>query len=105
MVDSATPDHLRHIALDILQLDRVDWMYINTLNFGKRFSTEFSNEQIIASEADKAEVARTMQYFGQNVRNIAELNLMHRRIKAMGDEICASFASMYGGQLQILRAR
>ncbi|KAJ2337492.1 hypothetical protein GGI00_000209 [Coemansia sp. RSA 2681] len=104
MVEFATPDNLRHIALDILQLDHVDWMYINTLNFGDYSpSYDFSYEQAVASESDKAEVARTMQYFGQNMRNIAELNLRRPGIKAKGDTIGASFAYMYGGQLQILR--
>ncbi|KAJ2336480.1 hypothetical protein GGI00_000804 [Coemansia sp. RSA 2681] len=106
MVDYVMPGHLRHIALVILQLDRVDWMYINTLNFGD-YSTgyDFSYEQAVASEPDKAEVARTMLYFGQNVRNIVELNLRYYRMKAAMNTICASFASMYGGQLQILQTR
>ncbi|KAJ2460343.1 hypothetical protein GGF42_000892 [Coemansia sp. RSA 2424] len=85
MVEFATPDDLRHIALDILQLDRVDWMYINTLSFGEYFSSyDFPDEQAVASEPDEAEVARTMQYFGQNMRNIAELNFTEPYFRAMG---------------------
>ncbi|KAJ2327173.1 hypothetical protein GGI00_004535 [Coemansia sp. RSA 2681] len=100
------PDYLRHIALDILQLDRVDWMHINTLSFDNYYrGYDFSHEKPVASEADEAKVARTMQYFGHNVRNIAELNLLYHRVEAMVNTICASFASMYGGQLQILRAQ
>ncbi|KAJ2460344.1 hypothetical protein GGF42_000893 [Coemansia sp. RSA 2424] len=106
MVEFVTPDYLRHIALDILQLDRVDWMYINTLNFYRLFSIyDFSDEEAIASESDRAEVARTMEYFGQNMRNIAELNLRRRGSKATEGILGTIFASMYGGQLQILRAR
>ncbi|KAJ2441261.1 hypothetical protein GGF42_007353, partial [Coemansia sp. RSA 2424] len=106
MVELATPDYLRYIALDILQLDRVDWMHINTLNFGDYFSSyNFLNKQVVAGESDKAEVARTMQYFGQNVRNIAELNFTGPHLGDMGYVIGDAFASMYGGQLQILRAR
>ncbi|KAJ2445177.1 hypothetical protein GGF42_006080, partial [Coemansia sp. RSA 2424] len=106
IVDSDTSDYLRHIALDILQLDRVDWMYINTLNLGEYFSRSwFSDQQVVYSESDEAEFARTMQYFGQNVRNIVELNMLHRRIKPTDDILCANFAFIYGGQLQILRAQ
>ncbi|KAJ2552864.1 hypothetical protein GGH95_005725, partial [Coemansia sp. RSA 1836] len=46
-----------------------------------------------------------MQYFGQNMRNIAELNFRCYDMKAATNMICASFAFTYGGQLQILRAR
>ncbi|KAJ1670740.1 hypothetical protein GGF38_001308, partial [Coemansia sp. RSA 25] len=106
MVDSATPGYLRHIALDILQLDRVDWMYINTLNFGEYSSSyDFPDEQAVASEPNRAEVARTMQYFGQNMRNIAELNFTDFYLGDMGHLVGDAFASMYGGQLQILRAQ
>ncbi|KAJ2460749.1 hypothetical protein GGF42_000652 [Coemansia sp. RSA 2424] len=98
--------HLNCVALDILQLDRVDWMYINTLNFDEYSSGyDFLGEQNVSSEPDRMEFARTMQYFGQNVRNIAELNLRYHHEKATMNMICASFASMYGGQLQILRAQ
>ncbi|KAJ2457195.1 hypothetical protein GGF42_002828, partial [Coemansia sp. RSA 2424] len=106
IVDYATPDYLRHIALDILQLDRVDWMYINTLNFGDYFaSCDFPDEQAVASESDRAEVARTMQYFGQNMRNIAKLNFAGLYLVEIGYVVGEAFASMYGGQLQILRAQ
>ncbi|KAJ2461326.1 hypothetical protein GGF42_000269 [Coemansia sp. RSA 2424] len=106
IMEFATPNDLRHIALDILQLDRVDWMYINTLSFGKYFlSYNFPDEQAVASEPDKAEVARTMQYFGQNMRNIAELNFTNTNLGYMGYLVGDAFASMYGGQLQILRAQ
>ncbi|KAJ1670634.1 hypothetical protein GGF38_001386, partial [Coemansia sp. RSA 25] len=106
MVGYAMPDYLRHIALDILQLDRVDWMHIITLYLGEYSSSyDFPNEQAIASEPDRVEVARTMQYFGQNMRNIAELNFRCYDMKAATNMICASFAFTYGGQLQILRAR
>ncbi|KAJ2507287.1 hypothetical protein IWW47_001170 [Coemansia sp. RSA 2052] len=105
MVEFATPDDLRHIALDVLQLDRVDWMYINTLNFSDYCSRLMVyNEEIVVSESDNAEVARTMQYFGQNVRNIAELNFTEPYLGDMGYLVGDAFASMYGGQLQILRA-
>ncbi|KAJ2439095.1 hypothetical protein GGF42_008074 [Coemansia sp. RSA 2424] len=106
MVGYAMPDYLRHIALDILQLDHVDWMHINTLSFDNYYmGYDFSHEKPVASEADEAEVARTMQYFGHNVCNIAELNLLYHRMEAMVNTICSSFATMYGGQLQIIRAR
>ncbi|KAJ2333630.1 hypothetical protein GGI00_002237, partial [Coemansia sp. RSA 2681] len=106
MVEFVTPDYLRHIALDILQLDRVDWMHIITLNFGEYTSNYgFHIEKPIASEPDRAEVARTMQYFGQNMRNIAELNFAESYLGDMGYLVGDAFASMYGGQLQILRAQ
>ncbi|KAJ2495468.1 hypothetical protein IWW47_004058, partial [Coemansia sp. RSA 2052] len=106
MVEFATPDYLRHIALDILQLDRVDWMYINTLSFGKYLlSYNFLDEQVVASESDEAEFVRTMQFFGQNMRNIVELNFTDSHLRDMGYVVGDAFVSMYGGQLQILRAR
>ncbi|KAJ2336692.1 hypothetical protein GGI00_000689 [Coemansia sp. RSA 2681] len=101
-----TPDYLRHIALDILQLDRVDWMYINTLNFYRLFSIyDSSNEEAVARKPVRAEVARIMQYFGQNMRNIAELNFTGSYLGDLGCLFGDAFAFMYGGQLQILRAR
>ncbi|KAJ2461320.1 hypothetical protein GGF42_000263 [Coemansia sp. RSA 2424] len=106
MVEFVTPGHLRRIALDILQLDHVDWMYINTLNFGEYSSNYvFHDEKPIASEPDRAEVARTMQYFGQNMRNIAELNYTGSHLGDMGYLVGDAFASMYGGQLLIIRAQ
>ncbi|KAJ2507504.1 hypothetical protein IWW47_001076, partial [Coemansia sp. RSA 2052] len=106
MLEFATPDDLRHIALDILQLDRVDWMYINTLNLGEYSpSYDFPDEQAVSSEPDGAEFARTMQYFGQNMRNIAELNFTDLYLGDMGYLVGDAFASMYGGQLQILRVQ
>ncbi|KAJ2336946.1 hypothetical protein GGI00_000535, partial [Coemansia sp. RSA 2681] len=106
MVEFVTPDYLRHIALYILQLDRVDWMHIITLNFGEYSSTYVvHNKQPIASEPDRAEVARTMQYFGQNMRNIAELNYTGSHLGDMGYLVGDAFASMYGGQLLIIRAQ
>ncbi|KAJ2458749.1 hypothetical protein GGF42_001882 [Coemansia sp. RSA 2424] len=106
MVYSATSDHLRHIALNILQLDRVDWMYINTLNFDEYSSGyDFLGEQDVSSEPDRMEFARTMQYFGQNMRNIAELNFTDLYLGDMGYLVGDAFASMYGGQLQILRVQ
>ncbi|KAJ2746704.1 hypothetical protein GGI20_001125 [Coemansia sp. BCRC 34301] len=99
-----TPNHLHNIALDILKLDCVDWMHINTLAV---VCTSLEPEHYIDStdidDSMTTKVVRTMKYFGQNVRNIVELNLTRSNVGVMGRLVCINFASMYGGQLQILR--
>ncbi|KAJ2457194.1 hypothetical protein GGF42_002827 [Coemansia sp. RSA 2424] len=98
--------HLNCVALDILQLDRVDWMYINTLIVAGSFLDCWHYlKPVDVDESLAADIVRILQYFGRNVRNIAELDMTEPYLGAMGDLICDVFASMYGGQLQILRAR
>ncbi|KAJ2411968.1 hypothetical protein GGI10_003968, partial [Coemansia sp. RSA 2530] len=104
MPDGATIDHLRHIVLEILKLDRVDWLGINTLSFtysplicGHFIEPGIDRQSI-------ADAARTMQFFGQNMRGIVELNLTGPTYENADALTYANLASIYGGQLQVLRS-
>ncbi|KAJ2885430.1 hypothetical protein H4R27_001399 [Coemansia aciculifera] len=104
LADRVTPECLHSIALEILQLDRVDWQHINTLTITGPSTVHQYSECITATEeASDADIARTMKYFGQNMRNIVELDLAYSKSGSRGNYICASFATVYGGQLQVHR--
>ncbi|KAJ2744852.1 hypothetical protein GGI20_002620 [Coemansia sp. BCRC 34301] len=106
MLYDKTFNHLRHIALKILELERIDWMHINTLTVvGIWLECEHYGEQTASDDSIQADVACTVEYFGQNMRNIVELNLPVSYLGGTGDHIRDSFASMYSDQLQILRAK
>ncbi|KAJ2502318.1 hypothetical protein IWW47_003012, partial [Coemansia sp. RSA 2052] len=76
ITDCSTTDYLRRIALDVLHLDRVDWMHINTLTVvNVSLVCKHSVKSASIDDSAEAGIAHTVQYFGQNMRNIAELNL------------------------------
>ncbi|KAJ2863142.1 hypothetical protein GGH94_003806 [Coemansia aciculifera] len=105
LADRITPECLHSIALEILQLDRVDWQHINALTItGPSTVHEYYLHIAETEEASDADIARTMQYFGQNMRNVVELKLAYSNSRSRGKYICASFATVYGGQLQGHRA-
>ncbi|KAJ2796301.1 hypothetical protein H4S07_006259, partial [Coemansia furcata] len=72
LADVLTPECLRSIALDILKLDCVDWQHINALTITDDTSVypyyEYTTDIDKASEED---MARTVQYFGRNMRSLA----------------------------------
>ncbi|KAJ2746804.1 hypothetical protein GGI20_001035 [Coemansia sp. BCRC 34301] len=106
MLYGITPYQLRHIALDILKLDWVDWMHINSLTIvSSSIACGHDNKQAGVDDSIKADFSRTMEYFKQNVRNVVKLDLTEPFLGAMGDLICDYFATIYSGQLQILRAQ
>ncbi|KAJ2751494.1 hypothetical protein GGI19_004445 [Coemansia pectinata] len=105
MSSHTTLDHLKHIVLGILQLDHVDWLRINTLSITyPSLSCIHYAEPIDINEQTIADVARVMQYFGRNMRGIAELNLNNPAAKSTEDQVYTNLVSIYGGQLQVLRA-
>ncbi|KAJ2062599.1 hypothetical protein GGI17_002293 [Coemansia sp. S146] len=100
-----TSDHLRFISLDILKLDRVDWQNINSLTFTlATWTFHLLVEPVSQDERAATEVARTVQYFAQNLRNIAELDLCSLASESAGEYLYSNLATFYGGQLQVLRA-
>ncbi|KAJ2053982.1 hypothetical protein IW146_001032 [Coemansia sp. RSA 922] len=111
LADRITPKCLRSIALEILRLDRVDWQRINALTItGPSKVHEYSKYIAETEEASDEDIAHTMKYFAQNLRNVVGLNLTYHRLAypesgSRGDYICRRFSSVYGGQLQIHRVR
>ncbi|KAJ2863140.1 hypothetical protein GGH94_003804 [Coemansia aciculifera] len=102
--DRVTPECLHSIALKILQLDRVDWQHVNTLTVTGPSSVHEYYQHIPGTvEASEADIARAMQYFGRNLRNVTELNLAYSNGGSSGECICFSLAKVYSGQLQIHR--
>ncbi|KAJ2738468.1 hypothetical protein GGI20_006270, partial [Coemansia sp. BCRC 34301] len=106
MTDFATPNDTHYIAFNILRLDHVDWMYVNTLTIiGNLRGCEHSAEPVSLDDQAKAEVAHAVQYFAQKMRGIFKLNMGYTRFGTARDHLCANFMTCYGGQLQILRGR
>ncbi|KAJ2431161.1 hypothetical protein GGF41_000673 [Coemansia sp. RSA 2531] len=104
LVDRITPECLRTIALEILQLDRVDWQRIIALTVTAPFIVFPGDEyNPHTEEASDTDIAWAMQYFSRNLRNVVKLKLGHYKSGSSGDCICASFATLYGGQLQVYR--
>ncbi|KAJ2910049.1 hypothetical protein GGI21_001264 [Coemansia aciculifera] len=101
-----TPDHLKHIALDILKLDRVGWMHINSLAVVEA-SRVCKHYAVLLDSNDSArnKVEHALQFFAQNLRNIVKLKFTVGHFEPIGALICEELACMYGGQLQILRAQ
>ncbi|KAJ2013346.1 hypothetical protein GGI06_003846, partial [Coemansia sp. S85] len=100
-----TYSHLQRIVLGVLCLDHVSWPHINTLSFvypplfcGHNMEPDAIDEQMLA------DIERTMRYFGQNMRRIVELNLTREKNENIEDLVYANLASIYCGQLQVLRA-
>ncbi|KAJ2859519.1 hypothetical protein GGH94_006059, partial [Coemansia aciculifera] len=92
-------------ALEILKLDCVDWQRINSLTItGPATAFKYYIGAVAVDDLTSADIMRTMQYFGRNLRNVVELNLAYSNIASMGEYICFCFATVYGGQLQIHRA-
>ncbi|KAJ2053983.1 hypothetical protein IW146_001031 [Coemansia sp. RSA 922] len=105
LVDHITPECLQTIALEILQLDCVDWQHINALTIsGPSTVHEYHLQIADIEEASDEDIAHTMKYFAQNLRNVVELNLAYTMSISRALFLCASFATLYGGQLQIHRA-
>ncbi|KAJ2431160.1 hypothetical protein GGF41_000672 [Coemansia sp. RSA 2531] len=104
LADRITPKCLRSIALEILRLDRVDWQRINALTItGPSKVHEYSKYIAETEEASDEDIAHTMQYFAQNVRNVVGLKLAYPESGSRGNYLCARFSSVYGGQLQVHR--
>ncbi|KAJ2116880.1 hypothetical protein IW146_001185 [Coemansia sp. RSA 922] len=100
-----TPECLQTIALELLQLDRVDWQHINALTIASPSAVhEYSKYIAETEEASDEDIARTMKYFAQNLRNVVGLKLGHYKSESRGNYICASLATVYGGQLLTHRA-
>ncbi|KAJ2068663.1 hypothetical protein GGH13_004818, partial [Coemansia sp. S155-1] len=100
-----TSDQLRCIALDILKLDRVDWQNINSLTFTFATLTIYLPvEPVSQDDTTATDVARTAQYFAQNLRNIVELDFCSLAKESAGEYLYTNLAMLYGGQLQVLRA-
>ncbi|KAJ2885358.1 hypothetical protein H4R27_001438 [Coemansia aciculifera] len=101
-----TPGCLQRIVLDILKLDRVDWQRINSLTFTSPLWT-FNRfvEPVSQDERPVTDIARTVQYFSQNLRNIVELSWYDLRRGPTGTYLYTQLATYYGHQLQILRAQ
>ncbi|KAJ2116881.1 hypothetical protein GGI01_002793 [Coemansia sp. RSA 376] len=101
-----TLECLRTIALELLELDRVDWQYVNSLTIASP-STVYEYYLHIAEteEASDEDIEHTMKYFAQNLHNVVELKLDSFKPRSRGHYICASLATLYGGQLQIHRGR
>ncbi|KAJ2057520.1 hypothetical protein GGI17_005591 [Coemansia sp. S146] len=104
LADRITPECLQSIALEILQLDHVDWQKINALTItGSSTVHEYYRHILETEEASEADIVRTMQYFAQNLRIVIGLNLAYCSGGSSGDCICFSLVKVYGGQLQIHR--
>ncbi|KAJ2053985.1 hypothetical protein IW146_001029 [Coemansia sp. RSA 922] len=104
LADRITSECLRTIALELLQLDRVDWQHINILTIASPSTAhEYYLHIAETEEASDEDIAHTMKYFAQNLRNVVGLKLNYHRLGSRGNYFCASFATLYGGQLQIHR--
>ncbi|KAJ2116883.1 hypothetical protein IW146_001188 [Coemansia sp. RSA 922] len=105
LADRITPECLHSIALEILQLDRVDWQRINALTItGPSKVHKYFKCITDTEEASDEDIRRTMQYFERNLRNVAELNLTYSGPGYSGDYLCSRFSAVYSGRLQIHRA-
>ncbi|KAJ2103299.1 hypothetical protein GGI09_000736 [Coemansia sp. S100] len=104
--NNITPDHLRHIVLNILKLDCVDWQNINSLSLTRSLEIlNHSVEPVSQDEPVVTDIARTVQYFAQTLRNIAELNMSFQNYGTTGKYLYFTLAKFYSGQLQVLRAQ
>ncbi|KAJ2825206.1 hypothetical protein GGI24_003225 [Coemansia furcata] len=103
--DILTTECLQNIALEILKLDRVDWQHINALTITGG-SPDYLYYRYIADidKASEADIARTVQYFGRNMRNVIEFSLGSVIRSSQWDYFCICLGATFGGQLQIHRA-
>ncbi|KAJ2892299.1 hypothetical protein IWW38_003271, partial [Coemansia aciculifera] len=99
-----TPDHLEHMVLDILELDHVDWMHINTLEAASR-GCGHHVVPVVIDDSAKEKVQHALQLFAQSLRNILKLKFTVGHFEPIGALFCEELACIYGGQLQILRAK
>ncbi|KAJ2869144.1 hypothetical protein GGH93_006249, partial [Coemansia aciculifera] len=101
----ATPDDLRFIVLKLLRLDRVDWQHIYSLTI--TLDTWTLGRPIILVSLDEraaTDVARTVQYFAQNLRNIAELDLKIKVLELTLDSSAVRvLPSICGETLKVLK--
>ncbi|KAJ2412013.1 hypothetical protein GGI10_003938, partial [Coemansia sp. RSA 2530] len=105
MPKGITYDHLQRIVLGVLKLDRVDWPSINTLSFTySTLTCGHAIEPAAINEQTVVDIERTMRYFRQNMRGIVVLYLDRASYENIEVLAYANLASIYGGQLQILRA-
>ncbi|KAJ2830546.1 hypothetical protein FBU31_002468 [Coemansia sp. 'formosensis'] len=105
LAENLTHGCLKSIALEILRLNRVDWQHINALAISSGPSVrQYYRYAADTEEASEADIARTAQYFGRNVRNVAEIKLASKNKDPQCNYFCARLAATYGGQLQIHRA-
>ncbi|KAJ1912440.1 hypothetical protein GGI16_005408 [Coemansia sp. S142-1] len=103
---NVTPDHIRIIALDILMLDRVDWQNINSLAFTfATWTLRLPVKPVSQDDKTATDVARTIQYFAQSLRNIVELDFCRLVSKSAGEYLYTNLATLYGGRLRALRAQ
>ncbi|KAJ2892314.1 hypothetical protein IWW38_003266 [Coemansia aciculifera] len=99
------PDHLQHVALDILELDHVDWMHINTLTVSRFYpACEHYAIPVVIDDSVKDKAEHALQFFAQNLRNVLKLDMPEGFSVPIRDFIREELAHMYGGQVQILRA-
>ncbi|KAJ2891189.1 hypothetical protein IWW38_003731, partial [Coemansia aciculifera] len=97
-----TPDNFQLIALDILKLDRVDWMHINTLVVSE--ASPACNHYIVPVDDDSSardKVEHALQFFAQNLRNISELSITVCHLGHVGDIVREKLATMYGRQMTL----
>ncbi|KAJ2064695.1 hypothetical protein GGI17_000837 [Coemansia sp. S146] len=105
LADRVTPECLQSIALEILQLDCVDWQKINALTItGPSIVHQYYRHIPETEEASDVDIARTMQYFGRNLRNVVELDLAYSELRSKSYCVCSWLIRVYGGQLQSYRA-
>ncbi|KAJ2831898.1 hypothetical protein GGI24_001425 [Coemansia furcata] len=105
LADTLPLECLQSIALDILRLDCVDWQHINALTvYGYSRVYQYSEYTTDSEEASDDDIARTVRHFGQNMRNVVELDLSYASGNPKCNYFCACLAATYGGQLQIHRA-
>ncbi|KAJ2827217.1 hypothetical protein FBU31_003226, partial [Coemansia sp. 'formosensis'] len=91
--------------MNILRLDCVDWMHVNTLTItGPHWICKHYIESTHFRGASNMDVARTIQYFGQNLRNIVELNLTDLTRAPVGKYLYSDRATYYYHRIQVLRA-
>ncbi|KAJ2115948.1 hypothetical protein IW146_001908 [Coemansia sp. RSA 922] len=104
--EMVTPACLQRIVLDILNLDRVDWQHINSLTFTSSLWT-FNRfvEPVSQDKRAVTDIARTVQYFAQNLRNIVDLNWYDLRRGSTGRYLYTQLITYYGHQLQVLKAQ
>ncbi|KAJ2053986.1 hypothetical protein IW146_001028 [Coemansia sp. RSA 922] len=106
LADRISPECLRTIALELLQLDCVDWQHINALTIACLPTVhEYYLHGIEPEEASDEDIARTIKYFAQNLRNVVELKLAYSEPGSRENYIFALFATLYGRQLQVHRGR
>ncbi|KAJ2427878.1 hypothetical protein GGF41_001538, partial [Coemansia sp. RSA 2531] len=99
----ANSDHLHYIVRNILKLDCVDWQNIYSLTINNAaWPLERSVESATLDQLSVIDIARTVEYFTQNLRGIVELNVAYLNYGLTGQYLCDTLVTYYGQQLQVL---